>query len=506
MKKRLILLLSSLLFIVNLYAQETPSFVKDSLDAYVQKALADWQIPGVAVCVIKDGKVVVMKGYGVTELGTNNKVDENTLFMIGSNSKAFTATALAMLHVDKKISLDSPVIKYLPDFKLYDPWVTKQANVRDLLCHRLGFETFQGDFMYFDSDLTTAEVREKLGKVKPMYSFRSRWGYTNAAFMTAGEIIPKVSGQTWAEFLKEKVFTPLEMTNTLALSKDITAATNKATAHTVVQGVLKTIPYGKIDNLAPAGSISSSINDMSHWVMAHLNFGKYNDKQIIPQGAIMQTWTPNSIVGNGGHQFTRAHFSLYGLGWFMEEYSGRKIVSHTGGVNGFVTSVTLVPEEKFGIIVFTNTDANRFYESLNNEILDAYLGLPYRNYSQLHFNNYKKGVRKTAQHLKNLRDTIAMNRPTTLPLASYAGSYEHNVYGKMTIAVENKKLIGRFEHHHGRYVTLEALGGNNFLATYSDPLYGIKEWPFKTTNGKVKSVTVTMADFVEFTPYEFYKK
>jgi CubicO group peptidase (beta-lactamase class C family) len=506
MKKHLILLLSSLLFIVNLFAQETPSFVKDSLDAYIQKALTDWQIPGVAVCVVKDGKVVVMKGYGVTELGTNNKVDENTLFMIGSNTKAFTATALAMLATDKKLSLDSPVIKYLPDFKLYDPWVTKQANIRDLLCHRLGFETFQGDFMYFDSDLTIAEVREKLGKVKPLYSFRSRWGYTNAAFLTAGEIIPKVSNQTWAEYLKEKIFTPLDMTHTLALSKDITGTTNKATAHTVAQGVLKIIPYGKIDNLAPAGSISSSINDMSHWVMAQLNGGRYNDKQVIPQSAIAQTWWPHSIMGNGGHRFTRAHFALYGLGWMLQEYSGRKIVSHTGGVNGFVTSVTLLPEEKLGILVFTNTDANNFYESLKNEIMDAYLGLSYRNYSQVHLNNHKKNQEEEAAWLQKMKDTIALNRPTTLPLASYAGTYEHDVYGKMTIALENKKLIGRFEHHKGRFVTLEALGGNNFLATFSDPLYGIKEWPFVTANGKVRSVTVTMADFVEFTPYEFNKK
>lgn len=506
MKKHFIFLLGSLLFIVNLFAQETPSFVKDSLDAYVQKAMAGWQIPGVAVCVVKDGKVVVMKGYGVKEMGKTDKVDENTLFMIGSNTKAFTGTALAMLAADKKISLDSPVIKYLPDFKLYDPWVTKQANIRDLLCHRLGFETFQGDFMYFDSDLTTAQVREKLSRVKPVYSFRSQWGYTNAAFMTAGEIIPKVSKQTWAQFLKDSIFTPLEMTNTLALSKDITSAANKATAHTVAQGVLRTIPYGKIDNLSPAGSISSSITDMSHWVMAQLNGGKYNDKQVIPQRAITQTWWPHSIMGNGGHRFNRAHFLLYGLGWMLQEYSGRKIVSHTGGVNGFVTSVTMLPEEKLGIIVFTNTDANNFFESLKNEIMDSYLGLPYRNYSQFQLNDFKKSQEEEAAWLKKKKDTIAMNRPTTLPLASYAGTYEHNIYGKMTLAIENKKLIGRFEHHSGRYVTLEALGGNNFLATYSDPLYGIKEWPFTTANGKVKSVTVTMADFVEFIPYEFYKK
>lgn len=506
MKKFIILLAGCLLFITNLVAQEPPSFIKDSLDAYVEKALKDWQIPGVAVCVVKDGKVVVMKGYGVKEMGANDKVDENTLFMIGSNSKAFTGTALAMLAAGKKLSLDSPVIKYLPDFRLYDPWVTKEANIRDLLCHRLGFETFQGDFIYFDSDLTTAEVREKFSQVKPMYSFRSRWGYTNAAFMTAGEIIPKVSGQTWAECLKEKIFIPLGMNNTLALSKDIKTAANKATAHTVAQGVLKKIPYGNIDNLAAAGSISSSVNDMSHWVMAQLNQGKYNDKQVIPASAINQTWQAHSILGNGGHRFNKAHFFLYGLGWFLQEYSGRAIVAHTGGVNGFVTSVTLVPEEKLGIIVLTNTDANNFYESLKNEIMDAYLGLPYRNYSQVHLNNHKRNDEQAAAWLKQKRDTIAMNRPPTLPLASYAGTYEHKVYGKMTIALENKKLVARFEHHSGRFATVEPLGGNNFLATFNDPLYGIKEWPFTTANGKVRSVTVRVADFVEFTPYEFYRK
>ena len=385
--KKLTLFLFALVFFFHQSFSQTdslPSFIKDSLDNYVNKALIDWQIPGVSVCIVKNGKVVWMKGYGVKETGTTDKVDENTLFMIGSNSKAFTATALAMLDADKKLSLDDKVQKWLPDFKLYDPWVAKEANIRDLLCHRLGFETFQGDFMFFDSDLTTAEMRDKMGKLKPMYGFRSKWGYTNSAFMTAGEIIPKVTGKTWAEFLKEKIFTPLGMNNTLALSKDIPFAANKATAHTVVMGELKKIPYGKIDALAPAGSISSSVNDMSKWVMAQLNNGKVDGKEIIPSKAIAETRTPHSIMGNGGHMFNKAHFNLYGLGWFLEEYAGRKIVAHTGGVNGFVTSVCLVPEEKLGIVVLTNTDANNFYEALRNEIQDAYLGLPYRNYSKVY--------------------------------------------------------------------------------------------------------------------------
>jgi CubicO group peptidase (beta-lactamase class C family) len=505
--KRQLLLLSAIFFLslCALSQNTVPSFVKDSIDGYVEKALADWQIPGVSVSIIKDGKVVFIKGYGVKETGTTDKVDENTLFMIGSNSKAFTATALAMLEAEKKLSLDDKVQKWLPDFKLYDPWVAKEAVIRDLLCHRLGFETFQGDFMFFDSDLTTAEMRERFAKLKPLYSFRSKWGYTNAAFMTAGEIIPKVTGKTWAQYLQEKIFTPLGMNNTLALSKDIPNAANKATAHTVVLGELKKVPYGKIDALAPAGSISSSAQDMSKWVMAQLDNGKLDGKEIIPASAIAQTRIPNSILGNGGTMFNKGHFALYGLGWFMEEYEGRKIVSHTGGVNGFVTSVTLIPEEKLGIIVLTNTDANNFYEALKWEIMDAYLQLPYRNYSKVYLGYHQAGEKEKGKQLKAIRDSVAMNPKTDLPLRAYAGEYIHNIYGKMNIKIENNILIMRFEHHKGRYGTLEPLGGNRFFCTYSDPLYGMKKLQFTVENKKVKSLTVKVADFVEFTPYEFIK-
>jgi len=304
---------------------------------------------------------------------------------------------------------------------------------------------------------------------------------------------------------------PLGMNNTLALSKDIHTASNKASAHTVVpmaigQGILKKIPYGKIDNIAPAGSISSSVKDMSKWVLMQLDNGKLDGKEIIPASAIAQTRVPHSILGNGGHMFNKAHFNLYGLGWFMEEYAGRKIVAHTGGVNGFVTSVCLVPEEKLGIIVFTNTDANNFYEALRNEIQDAYLGLPYRNYSQVFLQAQKQNEAEMQKQLKLKRDTINSNPATALPLKEYAGNYEHEIYGKMNIILENRALIMRFEHHNGRHSTLEPLGGNRFLSTWNDPLYGRKVLNFTTNNNKVKSLTVRVADFVEFTPYEFVKK
>ena len=482
-----------------------PSFLQDSLDLYVDRALKDWPIPGVAVCVVKDGKTVLMRGYGVRELGQPGKVDANTLFMIGSNTKAFTATALAILEAEKKLSLDDKVQQWLPDFTLYDPWVAREATLRDLLCHRLGFETFQGDFMYFDSDLSTKALLEKFSRVRPLYSFRSKWGYTNAAFAVAGEVIQKASGRTWGEYITERILRPLGMDQSLALSAGIEKSPNRASAHTVTGGQCYRIPYGRIDNMAPAGSISASVNDLSKWVMAQLDKGMLDGKEIIPASAIRSTRQPHSILGEGGTLFNRGHFELYGLGWFLQEYEARQIVSHTGGVNGFVTSVTLVPEEKLGIVVLTNTDANGFFEALKWEILDAYLGLPYRNYGKLALEQQKAADsrREKAWALKN--DTIRSRPATALPLSAYAGTYEHAVYGKMSIEQEGGKLLARFEHHQGRYAELGALGGNRFFAVFNDPLYGRKVWPFVTENGRVKSVTVTVADFVEFTPYEFVK-
>jgi len=482
-----------------------PSFVKDSMDNYVSRALTNWQIPGAAVCIVKNGKVVLMKGYGVKELNGSDKVDENTLFMIGSNSKAFTATALAMLDADKKISLDDKVTKWIPQFKLDNKAAGEQAIIRDLLCHRIGFQTFQGDFTYWTSNLTRSEVIEKMGHIKAAYPFRTKWGYTNAAFLTAGEIIPKATGMQWEDFIKQKIFMPLGMNNTLALSKDFPNAPNKCSAHTMADGKLIKIPFCLIDNLAPAGSIGSSVNDMSHWVTALLANGKYEDKQVIPAAAIAQTRFPHSILGNGGYLYNTGHFSLYGLGWMLEEYCGKKIVSHTGGVNGFVTSVTLIPEEKLGIIVFTNTDQNSFYEALKWEIADAYLGKPYRNYSKVYNDFYTRQKTEDEATDKKMKDSAALQLKTSLPLTAYCGSYSNDVYGNMSVVQEGGELKMKFSHHPNMYAKLESLGGNRFYAVFTDPEFSKAVFPFSVTNNKVTAVTVKVADFIEFNSYAFKK-
>ena len=504
MKLRLLTLL--LLPLAGLAQTDGSAFLRDSLDTYVQRGLIDWKIPGVAVAVVKDGKVVAMKGYGVKELGGTDKVDENTLFMIGSNSKAFTATAIAMLDAEKKLSLDDKVTKWYPSFKLDNKSAGEQAIIRDLLCHRLGFQTFQGDFTYWTSNLTREQVIEKMAHVKAVHPFRTTWGYTNAAFVTAGQIIPKASGISWEDFLRKNLFTPLGMTRTVALSAEYSGTTNHAEPHSIVDGQIAKIPVALIDNLAPAGSIGSSVSDLSHWVMMQLNDGKYEGKQVVPEDAIAQTRTPHSIIGNGGTLYNKGHFELYGLGWGLEEYCGRKVVSHTGGVNGFVTSVTLVPEEKLGIVVLTNTDQNAFYEALKWEILDACLKNEYRNYSGVYRTFMSMREAKDKATDKAYADTIAMKKPTTLPLSAYTGNYINDLYGDMKVVQEGGELRMRFSHHPNMYAKLEPIGSDRFYATFSDPIFSKAIFPFTVKNGKVTSVTVKVADFVEATPYDFVRK
>lgn len=484
----------------------TPAFVKDSLDNYVERALKEWNLPGLAICIVKDGEVI-FKSYGVKELGKADKVDENTLFMIGSNTKAMTGTALAMLQEQKKLSLDDKVTKWLPNFKMKDPLITKELNIRDLLCHRIGMETFQGDFMYWTSNLTDKQAIEKFSKLTPTYSFRTKWGYTNAAFVVAGEVINAASGKTWASFLTDSIFKPLGMNRTIALSKDLPSATNKAAAHTLDHDQkLIVIDYCNIDNLAPAGSVSSSVSDMSKWVLALLQNGKLNDKQVIPNNAISQTRQPHSIMGNSGHPFNKMNFGLYGLGWVLNDYNGKRLISHTGGVNGFVTSVTLVPEDKLGIVVLTNSDQNGLYEAVKWEILDAYLKLPFRNYSGIYASNNKQQLQAAKDVWKKKLDTVAMKKPASLPLTDFAGRYYHDVYGWANVGATTDHLFIKFEHHPNLEGKLEPQGGNRFLCTYDDPVFGRKVIPFTVENGKVKSLTLRVADFVEFTSYEFYKK
>jgi len=481
-------------------------FVKDSLEYYINRALTNWRIPGAAVCIVKDNKIVWMKGYGIKELGQPDKVNINTLFMIGSNTKAFTATALAILQTQNKLSLDDKVTKYLPQFKLDDAPAGQMAIIKDLLCHRLGFQTFQGDFTFYNTNLTREQIIEKLGEEKAAYPFRTKWGYTNAAFLTAGQIIPVVTGKPWEDFVRENIFAPLGMINTLALSADMPKSLDRTVPHTMIDGRLSPIPFCQIDGLAPAGGISSSVNDMSKWVLALLNDGKVGARQVIPLAAIKATREPQDIVGSVHHLNGEDNYELYGLGWFIQDYAGHRLVMHDGGVNGYLSSVTLVPQEHLGIIILTNTDQNDLFDALRWEIMDAYFKLPFRNYSETYLEQFKAGTAVEEANDRKLKDTVALNHPTALPLTAYIGKYVNPLYGSLTITQgEGNDLEMRFEHHTHMFAHLQPLGGNRFYVTFSDPTLGKGVFPFYVQNGVVTGVKVKVADFVEYNPYEFRK-
>ncbi|MFD2872678.1 serine hydrolase [Mucilaginibacter ximonensis] len=508
MKKRFLYLFCFVLFVnlANAQGVDRTSFIKDSIDVYVNRALTNWRIPGAAVCIIKDNKIVLMKGYGVKELGIPEKVDENTLFMIGSNTKAFTATAMAMLQEQKKLSLDDNVSKYLSWFKLENKDAGNQVIIRDLLCHRLGFKTFQGDFTFYNSNLTREQVIGRLAQMKATYPFRTKWGYTNSAFLTAGEIIPKADGKTWEAYLRDNIFAPLGMNNTLALTADMPKALNRTVPHTLVDERLSAVPYGQLDNMAPAMSICSSVNDMSKWVMAQLNNGKVGARQVIPEGAILATRQPQDYVGSIRHINGETNYELYSLGWFLQDYAGHRIVMHDGGVTGYVSSVTLVPQDHLGIVILTNTDANSFFEALRWEIMDAYFKLPYQDYSDKYLAAFKADMSAQQKIIKKLRDSVLMNLQPAQPINAYLGRYHNELYGDMTITEgEGNVLEGRFEHHPKMFVKMQPVGGNRFFATFSDPIYGKTVFPFSTQGGRISGVRVKVDDFVEQDPYEFKK-
>jgi CubicO group peptidase (beta-lactamase class C family) len=495
-----------LLLLAQRLPAQPPAFVTDSLDRYVARGLADWQIPGLAVAVVKDGKVALIKGYGVREAGKPDRVDEKTLFMIGSNTKAFTATALALLESEKKLSLDDKVRKWLPAFTLHDTLAAREANLRDLLSHRVGMKTFQGDFMYWTSDMTRREVMQKFGALPPAYGFRSRFGYCNAAFLVAGEVIPAAAGVPWETFVKERILKPLGMDRTRMLAAELAGEGNLAASHTLVQGKLTKIPHPLIDNLAPAGSMSSSAREMTHWLRMQLDSGRFGGRQVVPFEALQSTRTAHTIVSSQPSSLFPRHFNLYGLGWFLQDYAGRRVITHSGGVNGFVTLTAVVPEEGLGIVVLTNTDANAFYQALYYQLLDAYLGRPYRDYHQLFWGQSREQEARDKAKLDADLAQVARKPKPALPLRSYAGSYAHPVYGDVTVKLEGGKLNLYFSRHPDLVGRLQPRDGNTFLCTYSDPTFGIHPAPFAIEGNAVKSVSVKVSDFLEYDPYVFVKK
>jgi CubicO group peptidase (beta-lactamase class C family) len=500
----LLLIVCSLLF-SGLFAQ-SPSFISDSLNNYIENGIKQWQIPGLAIVIIKDGKVVVSKGYGVTATGAGIPVDENTLFFIASNSKLFTGTILADLEYKRKLSLNDKITKYYPGFKLYDKTSTGLVTIKDMLTHRIGTKTFQGDFTFWNSTLSREEVMKRMRYLKPINPFRQDYGYCNSCFLTAGQIIPKVTGIQWEEYVTDSILKPLGMHNSYALSNGIqdrhkNIAKPYTTSYT---GTLIEVPYDRWDNLAPAASIVSNVKDLTEWLRFQLDSGRHNRSQIMPWEVLQKTRDVNIITSSRKSSLYPVHFRGYGLGLFSADYNGRQIFWHTGGAAGMVSNVCFVPEENLGIAILTNNDNQNFFECLRYQLLDAYLGVPYINRSQQQLSGFNKELEDQVNEIRGWINRMTKDN-IPLGLKSYTGTYSNPLYGTLTMTENNGGLAVTFNSHDSLIANLVYIGNDEWMIRYENIEYGIFKIKFKVQHKKVISVDIKVNDFVEYDPYLFVK-
>jgi len=504
MKKLTILLLINMLAISGGFAQQ-PKFITDDLDAYINNGLKDWNLPGLAIAVVKDGKIVVMKGYGVRNVKTNEPVDENTLFMIASNTKLFTATALAQLEADKKISLDDKISKYFPDYTLYDPNTTALINIRDMLSHHMGTKTFQGDFTYWNSTFSRKQIMDKMKLMKPHAAFRQSYGYCNSCFLTAGQVIEAATGKTWQAEVQDSILTPLGMTNTYITPANMAGLKDAAQPYTTsYTGEITPLPYDNVENLAPAAGLVSNVKDLAKWLTMQLDSGKYEGKQIIPWKALQRTRDMNTIISTRPSRYLPTNFSGYGLGVEITDYNGKQVFSHTGGADGFVTNTCFVPSEHLAITILTNNDNQAFFEALRYQILDAYLGVTGTDRSATFLKGFNEEMKESVKTTTDMRARVKGNAPE-LPLAAYAGKYENNLFGSIQISAEKNGLSIKFNNHVNFSADLRYMDNGEWMLTYSNLSYGIFPLRFTIDKGKVVSAVFKVNDELEYDPYLFTK-
>jgi CubicO group peptidase (beta-lactamase class C family) len=467
-KWRLVTPLFVLLCTCSAFAQNTPPA---DLDAYVTRVLKTFDVPGLSVAIVKDGKVVLAKGYGVRKLGALTPVDENTLFGIGSNTKAFTSAALASLVDAGKISWDDPVYQRLPGFQMYDPYVSHEMTIRDLLTHRSSMGLGEGDLLFWPhTTFTRDDIIYRLRFMKPASSFRSRFAYDNLMYIAAGQIIPAVTGKSWEDYIREHILVPLGMNTTNLSNAAFKPTDDYASPHSKLDGKLQVIDFINLDNAGPAGSINSSAAEMAKWVTLQLNRGKFpnRDARLFSEQQSHEMWAGQTLLpsrdGNGPLAPLSSKFAAYALGWGIRDYHGRKLVGHTGGVAGFVSRVMLVPEENLAVVILTNAESAGAFDSILFHLLDHYFALQPTDWIAAFKADDDQQEKEAAEVVKKQDSGRAADSKPSLPLEKYAGVYTDAWYGPVTIRNEGGKLIFTLDHtpaavgdlQHWQYDTFKA--------------------------------------------------
>lgn len=499
------------LFLVLISFSAFSQIEEKKLDELIQNTLRTFDVPGISVGIIRDGKTIYAKGFGVNSLTSKQKMDENTLVGIASNSKGFTGTALAILADEGKLSFDDKVIKHIPEFRMYDPYVTQEITIKDLITHRAGLGLGQGDLMFFPEggNLTVNDIIHNVRYLKPENSFRSTLDYNNIMFIVAGEVIHRVSGLTWAEFIEQRIMKPVGMNSSFGSYTRAKAANakNMIEAHAPVSGKAVPVPHDWNDTADAAGGIISNINDMNIWAEFLMNgFTTKNGKKLVSDKQIQQLWNVQIATPVALKNANQSNFGGYGLGWFLRDVKGHKQVYHTGGLIGTVTQFTLFPDLKLGITVLTNQQSGAAFTAITNTITDAYLGTEDRNWVKT---LGERMAKMNADFEKGKKEVFAQSDAFTKEKnqqpkpEQFVGTYTDAWFGDVTVSKDGSNFRIVCKNSPRLKGTLLPYSNNTFIAKWDDRSYDADAFVIFNYNEKGKAQSARMKPISDITDFSF---
>ncbi|MCB0631992.1 MAG: serine hydrolase [Lewinella sp.] len=432
-----------LLFVtVSLFSQDTSDNLQ-LLDQYIQKTMNDWSVPGLAIAVVKDGEIILSKGYGVKKINSDQVVNENTIFGIASTTKAMTAAAMGMLVDEGKVKWDDRVADLWPEFQLYDPYPTRELRVRDLFTHNAGLGN--ADFLWFDSDLNSLEILKRLRYAKPAYPFRGGYTYQNIMYLAAGELIHHLTDVPWELFVQRRIFDPLGMYNTYATQEASREESNRSIPHFEIDGKIQPITDSNADAIAPAGAVWSCVSDMAIWTKFVLDSARIDGKPLLKPETYREWLQPQIIIPP--RQFyptvklTKPNWTTYALGWFQEDYRGKKVNFHTGSLAGTTAIIGLLPEERLGVYILGNLDHAELRHALMYKVFDLFgFNDADRDWSsevKALYDDLNKAAKREREKM------LSAPTPDTHPsraLSAYAGTYTDLFYGQVEVIVRDEHL------------------------------------------------------------------
>jgi len=448
------------------------------IDRLVDDAMEKFTVAGVAVGVVKDGVIVHSKGYGVKSVDTGEKVDEHTSFAIASNTKAFTTAALAILVEEGRLSWQDRVIDYIPEFRMYNDYVTRNFNIQDLLTHRSGLGLGAGDLQFWPSgsDFTMADLLTNFQYFEPASAFRTKYDYDNVLYVVAGEVIKRVSGQSWESFVQQRILDPLGMDHSSTLPVSRCGLSNLASPHLAVDGKLKTIAWHEHDPdkiNGALGAVLSNADDLCRWMLVHLNGGRYGElleNQLFSAASQREMWTIKTPIPVQSDDRYHPHFSGYGLGWRLSDMDGKMSVSHTGDLSGMLSKTILIPDLNLGVVVLTNSyyGGAGVFRAVSQTIVDSYLGLDDYGWTDRYLATYQSGSEKAKREVERVWEQVAAASGSHFEPEDYTGIYKDRWFGKIRVYLQDGRLWLRSDRSPQLKGPMFFYGANTFVIKWEN--------------------------------------